>query len=235
MDILLAVLLTILGLGIGAALGYFFHRHTVNLKIGNTEQTVQKMLNDAKDKAESIRKERIIEAKEEVHRLRSEVDRESRERRNEIQRAERRVVQREELLDKKTDSLAAREEQLTKRTEDVVKLEESIQELHTQQTKELERISGLTCDEAREIILANVEKDTRYEAAVLMKEIETKAREEAEKKAKYIISMAIQKCAADQVAEATVSVVPLPNDEMKGRIIGREGRNAPWRPPPASI
>ncbi|MGL5514346.1 MAG: ribonuclease Y [Sporomusa sp.] len=218
-------MLAIIGLGIGIALGYAFHRHTVNLKIGNAEEKVKEMLSDAKEKAETLQKERILEAKEEIHKLRNEVEKENRERRNEVQRSERRISQREETLEKKTDALARKEEQLTQRTEEAEKLEASIQEIHTQQTKELERISGLTSEEAKEIILANVEKDTRYEAAVLAKEIEAKAKEEADKKAKYIISMAIQKCAADQVAEATVSVVPLPNDEMKGRIIGREGRN----------
>jgi ribonuclease Y len=153
------------------------------------------------------------------------LDKEIRDRRNEIQRIERRLLQREELLDKKVDTLEQREETINKKQREVQKNHEDVQELLKKQVEELERLSGLSSEEAKQLLLSDIEKEIKHEAAMMIKDIESKAKEEGERKAKEIISLAIQKCAADHVAETTVSVVALPNDEMKGRIIGREGRN----------
>jgi len=167
----------------------------------------------------------LLEAKEEAHRIRLENERENRERRLEIQKQEKRLLQKEESLDKKADSLEKKEEALIIKERELEEKENRINELYEQQVKELERLSGLTCEEAKEILLNDVKKEVDYEAAMLIKEMENRVKEESEKKAREIISYAIQKCAVDYVAESTVTVVSLPNDEMKGRIIGREGRN----------
>ena len=179
----------------------------------------------AKREAEATKKEAILEAKEEVHRLRNDLDRDSRERRNEIQRLERRILQREESLDKKSDLLEKKEETINKRLQEIDQMEENVQQLYAKRREELERISNLTSEEAKEILLGEVRKEVSHDAALLIKEIESKAKEEADKKSREIITTAIQRCAADHVSESTVHVVALPNDEMKGRIIGREGRN----------
>jgi len=167
----------------------------------------------------------LLEAKEEIHRLRSELDKETKDRRNEIQRIERRLLQREELFDKKVEAIEQREEMVNKKQKEVQKLHDEVKELYNKQLKELEHISNLSSEEARQLLLTDIEKQIRHEAAMMIKDIEAKAKEEADKKSREIIAYAIQKIAADHVAETTVSVVPLPNDEMKGRIIGREGRN----------
>ncbi|MGI6201688.1 MAG: ribonuclease Y [Christensenellales bacterium] len=221
--ILLGVL--VVSAAVGIAIGYFYRKNVAEAKIGNAETAVKKMIEDAQKRAEALKKETILEAKEEVHRLRTEYEQESRERRNEIQRSERRVIQREEILDKKMDNLDNREEQLNRKQKEIQKLQEETEALHQKQTEELEAIAKLTTEQAREILLANVEHETRHDMAAMVREIESQAKEEAEKKARDIIGTAIQRCAADHVAETTVSVVALPNDEMKGRIIGREGRN----------
>ena len=182
-------------------------------------------MDDAEKDAETSKKEIVLEAKEEVHKLRAELDREIRDRRNEVQRIERRLLQREELLDKKVDALEQREEGINRKQKEAQKIQEDVQELYKKQVLELERLSGLSSEEAKQLLLSDIEKEIKHEAAMMIKDIETKAKEEGERKAKEIISLAIQKCAADHVAETTVSVVALPNDEMKGRIIGREGRN----------
>ena len=167
----------------------------------------------------------MLEAKEEIHKSRSELDREVKERRNELQRLERRLVQKEENLDRKIDSLEKKEENLSRKEADLDKSQDKINDLYAKQLAELERLSGLTSEEARNLLLSNVEEEIKHETAMLIKDLEQQAKEEADKKAREIISLAIQRCAADHVAETTVSVVALPNDEMKGRIIGREGRN----------
>jgi len=166
-----------------------------------------------------------LEAKEEVHKLRTEFERESRERRNEIQRLERRLVQKEEALDRKSDNLEKKDDILNKKIKDLDEKGDQINQICQRQLDELEKISGLTSEEAKELLLNDIRKEIKHEAAMMIKDIEQKAKEEGEKKAKEIIAYSIQKCAADHVAETTVSVVVLPNDEMKGRIIGREGRN----------
>lgn len=183
------------------------------------------MILDAENRSETIKKEITIEAKEEAHRMRSEVEREIRERRAEIQRSEKRLIQKEESLDRKIENLEKKEEGITKKELGLIQKQEELDSFIHKQIEELERISGYTTEEAKHILLANVEKEIRYEASVMIKDIESRAKEDADKKAKEIITGAIQRCAADHVAESTVSVVALPNDEMKGRIIGREGRN----------
>ena len=224
-DILITVVVGAVALGAGLLGGYYYRRNIAEAKTAKAEEAVKRMLEDAQKRAEEIKKEKVLEAKEEVIRIRNESEKENRERRNELQRAERRLLQREETLDKKIDGVEQREKQLNKRQADVEELEASISELHERQLKELETISGLSMDAAKEILLENVERDARHEAAILVRDIEAKAKEEADKRARNIVSLAIQRCAADHVAETTVSVVALPNDEMKGRIIGREGRN----------
>jgi len=184
-----------------------------------------KIVADAEKQAETKKKEVVLEAKEEVHKLRSELEKETRDRRNEVQRIERRVLQREELLDKKVENIEQKEEAISKKQKEIQKSHEDVLELYKKQSEVLERLSGLSSEEAKQLLLSNIEKQIKHETAMMIKDIEGKAKEESEKKAKEIIAGAIQKCSADHVAETTVSVVQLPNDEMKGRIIGREGRN----------
>ena len=193
--------------------------------ISKAEKDAKKILDESEKEAETKKKEAILEAKEEVHRLRTDLEKESRERRNEVQRLERRNIQREESLDKKSDVLERKEENLNKKQQGIETLEASVQDLYTKQREELERLSELTSEEAKQVLLDEIRKEIKHDAAIMIKEIETKAKEEADKKAREIITYAIQRCAADHVAETTVHVVSLPNDEMKGRIIGREGRN----------
>ena len=193
--------------------------------ISKAEKEAKKILDESEKEAETKKKEAILEAKEEVHRLRTDLEKESRERRNEVQRLERRNIQREESLDKKSDVLERKEENLNKKQQGIETLEASVQDLYTKQREELERLSELTSEEAKQVLLDEIRKEIKHDAAIMIKEIETKAKEEADKKAREIITYAIQRCAADHVAETTVHVVSLPNDEMKGRIIGREGRN----------
>ncbi|ATD54987.1 ribonuclease Y [Clostridium chauvoei] len=194
-------------------------------KIDSLEKEAEVLLENAKKEAEATKKESILEAKEEVHRLRNDLERDSRERRNEVQRLERRIIQREESLDKKSDLLEKKEETINKRMQEIDQMEVNIQELYAKRREELEKIATLTSEEARVILLDEVRKEISHETAMMVKDIESKAKEEADKKAREIITTAIQRCAADHVSESTVHVVALPNDEMKGRIIGREGRN----------
>ena len=210
---------------VGLLIGYAYRKNVAEAKVAKAEDAVKKLYEEAKAKASDIKKEMILEAKEEVFKTRTEAEKENRERRAELQRTERRLFQREESLEKKLDGLEQRERELNKRESGLEKAEADIAALHDQQMAELERISGLSMEGAREILLENVEREARHDAALLLRDIEAKTREEADKRARNIVSLAIQRCAADQVAETTVSVVPLPNDEMKGRIIGREGRN----------
>ncbi|MBX6352364.1 MAG: ribonuclease Y [Thermoflavifilum sp.] len=219
---IIAILVALL---VGGGLGFLARRMVAEAKIGAAEARALEILEGARRDAEAKRKEALLEAKEEVHRLRQEAERELRERRNELQKLERRVLQKEEALDRKNEALERRLEGLKEREAQLDQLRAEIEELHRKQVQELERISGLTQENAREMILSAVERECRHDAAVLMKEIEQEARAEAERRARDIIATAIQRCATDHAAEITVSVVNLPNDEMKGRIIGREGRN----------
>nr|WP_330389537.1 ribonuclease Y [Geosporobacter ferrireducens] len=219
------IIFVVVGAAVGFGIGYLFRKNIAEGRINNAEQKAKEIINEAEKEAETTKKEILLEAKEEVHRLRSEFERDSRERRNEIQRLERRMVQKEETLDRKSENLEKKDESLNKKIKEVGEKEEQIEQLYQKELEELERISGLTQEEAKELLLNDIQKEVKHEAAIMIKEIEQKTKEESEKKAKEIISYAIQKCAADHVAETTVSVVALPNDEMKGRIIGREGRN----------
>ncbi|WP_435391110.1 ribonuclease Y [Laedolimicola intestinihominis] len=200
-------------------------KNTVEKKVGNAEEKAREIIDDALKVAERSKREALLEAKEESLKTKNELDKETKERRAELQRYERRVLAKEEALDKKSDALerrelsyAAKEEKLAKQTAEINKLQEK-------RVQELERISGLTSEQAKDYLLKTVEDEVKHETAVLVKELESRAKEEADKKAKEYVVTAIQKCAADHVAETTISVVQLPNDEMKGRIIGREGRN----------
>ncbi|MGO4276038.1 Rnase Y domain-containing protein, partial [Paenibacillus sp. TAF58] len=206
-------------------MGYFIRKSLAEAKISSAETAAEQIRESAKKEAEALKKETVLEAKDEVHKLRSEAEKDIRERRNEIQRQERRLLQKEESLDKKLESLERKEEQVANKEKRIEDTQSQIDQLYKSQVSELERISGLTMDEAKSIILTNVEQEVRHETAQLIKEIEQQAKEEGDKKAREIITLAIQRCAADHVAETTVSVVSLPNEEMKGRIIGREGRN----------
>lgn len=216
-------------LGIVIAIGLFFMFYTTKNKANAIRsQAIEesnRLKEDTEREVESKKKEAILEAKEEVHRLRTDLERESRDRRNELQRLERRLIQREELLDKKSDALEKKEESLGRKQQGIDELQASVEGLYEKQREELQRLSGLTAEEAKQILLEEVNKEIKHEAAIMIKEVEAKAKEEADKKAREIITYSIQRCAADHVAETTVHVVTLPNDEMKGRIIGREGRN----------
>ena len=221
----IVALIALIALVIGLVAGYFYRKNGMEKKIGQTEEFVTNMLEEATHKAEEKKKEAVLEAKEEIIRLKSELDKEVRDRRSEVSRLERRVNQREEAFDKKLDNLEAREEALNEKYKEAERLEAEANEMHARQKDELERVAGMTSDEAKQILIDRVQKDAYHDAAVMVREVEAKAKEEADKRARDIVSLAIQKCAADHVAETTVSVVALPNDDMKGRIIGREGRN----------
>ena len=194
-------------------------------KIGNAEEKARTIIDEALKAAETKKREGLLELKEETLRNKNELERESKERRAELQKFEKRVLAKEEALDRKGDSLEKRESQLASREDKLNKRQAEVDALSEKRVQELERISGLTSEQAKDYLLKTVEDEVKHETAMLVKELETRAKEEAGKKAKEYVVTAIQKCAADHVAETTISVVPLPNDEMKGRIIGREGRN----------
>lgn len=205
--------------------GYEKRRKEAEAAIGGAENEAKRIVEESKKAAESKKREILLEAKEETHKLRLESDKEIKERRSEISRQERRIQQKEENLDKKTDAIEAKEEKLNKKMKDLEAKEEEIAKLKEQEIETLEKLSGLTAEEAKQYLLKDLESQIRHEAAMLVKEVEQQTKDEAEKRAKNIVASAIQRVAADHAAETTVSVVPLPNDEMKGRIIGREGRN----------
>lgn len=215
----------IAGIALGLLAGYLIRKYIAEMKIASAEQAANAILEDAKKEVEAKKREAILEAKEEIHAMRNELDRENKDRRSEIQRGEKRLLHKEEQLEKKSESLEKKEEGLQRRKQEIEALRAKLEEQYEKGVQELERLSGLTSDEARTLLLTNIEKEIKHEAAVMIKEVESNAKETAEKKAREIITMAIQRSAADHVAETTVSVVSLPNDEMKGRIIGREGRN----------
>ncbi len=202
-----------------------YHQNAANSKIGSAEEKAREIIDEAVKTAETKKREALLEAKEENIKAKNELDKEIKERRGEIQRNERRIVQKEESLDKKLEAVEKREAGFTAKEEALNKQKEEIAKLNEQRLQELERISGLTSEQAKEYLLKTIEEDVKIDTAKLVKELENQAKEEASKKAKDYVVTAIQKCAADHVAETTISVVQLPNDEMKGRIIGREGRN----------
>ena len=223
------VLVAVVGMFLAFRYGYSYRRKVAESKINSAEEEAKRIIENAKSKAvkdaENTKKEKLLEAKEEIHKERNELEKEIKERRNELQRQERRVQQKEDAIDKKTQVLEKKEEQVQEKIAEVDELKAEVEKVKKLQMSQLEKVAELSAEEAKEIILKQVEIDARHDAAVLMKNIEDQAKEEAEAKAKNIITGAIQRCAADHVAETTVTVVQLPNDEMKGRIIGREGRN----------
>lgn len=219
------ILIIVVVAAICLLIGYILRKNIGEKAIGSAEQKAKNLILDAENRSETIKKEITLEAKEEAHRMRTEVEREVRERRAEIQRSERRLIQKEESVDRKLENIEKRDESITKHENEILEKKRELEGFVAKQIEELEKISGLTADEAKALLLDEIEKDVRHDASIMIKDIESKAKEDADKKAKEIITGAIQRCAADHVAESTVSVVALPNDEMKGRIIGREGRN----------
>ena len=205
--------------------GMVIRKKAAESKITSAENEAKRVLENANREAENIKKEEIFKAKEEIMKSRDELDKEIRERRGEVQQQERRLIQKEENLDKRTEMYERKERELAKAEDELEKKKEDIQEIFNRQMQELQRISGLSVEEAKKQLLTELEKQLNNEKAILIKEVETQAKEEANKNAKEILSYAIQKCAADHTSETTVSIVNLPNDDMKGRIIGREGRN----------
>ncbi len=215
----------IIGLLIGVVLGLAGAYIYGKIQVESAKEQARKVIEEAQREVESIKREALLEAKEEALKVKNELERENRERRADIQRLEKRLLQKEESLDRKYEVLEKKEESLAKKEVEVERLKNEVQETHQKHRHELERISGLTSEEAKALLLKDVEEEIQQEIAMKIRDMEARAKEESDRKAREIISLAIQRCAADHVAEATVSVVALPNDEMKGRIIGREGRN----------
>ncbi|MCD8089415.1 MAG: ribonuclease Y [Clostridiales bacterium] len=223
--IVVIVIIFIVAVGISFAMGYIMRKRTAEAVIGSAEKEVESIIFEAKKSAESRKKEILVEAKEESIKTKNELEKEVRDRKADLSRQEKRLQQKEENLDKKSDSLDKRSDLLTKRLESADKKLKAAEDLLGSRQAELERISGLTTEEARALILESLEDDLKHDKAVLIKEYDAEIKQDCEKKAREVIASAIQRCAVDHVAESTVSVVTLPNDEMKGRIIGREGRN----------
>ena len=207
------------------AVGVVYRKKVGEREIGSAENEATRIINEAIRSGESRKKEMLLEAKDEIHKSRTEYEKEMKERKAEISKQERRLQQKEDTLDKKSDAFERKEDELNKRLANAAQTQAQAEDLKKKQLDTLEQISGLTQDQAKEYLLKSVEDDVRHESAMKIKEIEQQTKDEAEDKAREIIATAIQRCAADHAAEVTVSVVPLPNDEMKGRIIGREGRN----------
>ena len=225
-SVIIAVVITLL---VTAVVVYFvttaYYKKVTEAKIGNADEKAREIIDEAVKTAETKKREAMLEAKEESIRVKNDLDKEVKERRAEIGRSERRIVQKEENLDKKLEAIKKREAGFAAKEEEINRQKAQVAKLNEERVKELERISGLTSEQAKDYLLKTVEEDVKIDTAKLIKEMEHKAKEEADKKAKEYVVTAIQKCAADHVAETTISVVQLPNDEMKGRIIGREGRN----------
>ena len=225
-SVIIAVVITLL---VTAVVVYFvttaYYKKVTEAKIGNADEKAREIIDEAVKTAETKKREAMLEAKEESIRVKNDLDKEVKERRAEIGRSERRIVQKEENLDKKLEAIEKREAGFAAKEEEINRQKAQVAKLNEERVKELERISGLTSEQAKDYLLETVEEDVKIDTAKLIKEMEHKAKEEADKKAKEYVVTAIQKCAADHVAETTISVVQLPNDEMKGRIIGREGRN----------
>ena len=223
--IALIAVAVVLGVAIGFVIGVAHRKKVAEAAIGSASEEAARILNSAMTEAEQKKKEAVLEAKDEIHRQRTETERELRERRSEVQRQERRIIQKEESLDKKVEAQEKKEEALAKKIKNIEDKEAEVEKLKKSQFEMLEKISGYTKEQAKEVLLKDLDEQLIHEKAVKLYEYEQSTKDEMDKMAQEIISGAIQRCAADHAAEATVSVVPLPNDEMKGRIIGREGRN----------
>ena len=226
MEIVIAVLITLV---IAAPVSWFgattYRKKIVETKIGSAEEKAREIIDEGVKTAEAKKREALLEAKEETIKAKNDFEKETRERRTELQRYEKRVINKEETVDRKAEMLERKESSLASKEANLERQKVAVAELEAKRLQELERISGLTSEQAKEYLLKTVEDEVKHETAVMVKEMETRAKEEANKKAKEYVVTAIQKCAADHVAETTISLVQLPNDEMKGRIIGREGRN----------
>ncbi len=225
LQIALIALGAVVSVAVGFGFGMSFRKRISERKIGSAEAEATRIINEAIRSGESRKKEMLLETKDEIHKSRTEYEKEVKERRAELTKQERRLQQKEESLDKKADTFERKEEELARKMAEVAQAKAAAEEVHKQQLAALEQISGLTQEQAKQFLLNSVEEEIRHETAMKIKEIEQQMKDESDEKAREILSIAIQRCAADHVAEATVSVVPLPNDEMKGRIIGREGRN----------
>ncbi len=225
LEIVLIVLAAVVGVGIGFAVGIAYRKRVSEREIGSAETEATRIINEAIRSGESRKKEMLLEAKDEIHKSRTEYEKEVKERRPELTKQERRLQQKEETLDKKAENFEKKEEEMARRLEEVAKVKEETEAVKKAHLATLEQISGLTQEQAKQFLLKSVEEEIRHETAMKIKEIEQQLKDESDEKAREILSIAIQRCAADHAAEATVSVVPLPTDEMKGRIIGREGRN----------
>ena len=229
MELYLAIILIVagsaLGLGVGFGFGIVYRKKVAEREIGSAEAEATRLINEAIRSGESRKKEMLLEAKDEIHRSRTEYEKEVKERRAELSKTERRLEQKEVALDKKSEAFEKKEEELAAKLQKVAEAQSEVDAIKASQVKTLEIISGLSQEQAKQHLLQSVEEEVRHETAVKIKEIEQQMKDEADEKAREILSIAIQRCAADHAAEATVSVVALPNDEMKGRIIGREGRN----------
>ena len=223
--VLLIAIAVVAALAIGIVIGFMIRKNIAEGKTSSAEIQAAKILDDAHKAAEGVKKETLLEAKDEAYKLKNDMEQEIRERRNETQRQEKRLLQKEETLDRKTEQIEKKEEALQKTEQELGRQKKSLGELLDKELQELERISALSFEQAKELLLSRVESEIKHETAMIIKENETQIKEESERRARNIISLAIQRCAADHAAETTVSVVALPNDEMKGRIIGREGRN----------
>lgn len=225
LEIIILIVAVVFALAIGFALGHMYRKKVGEQAIGSAEAEATRIINEAIRGGENKKKEMLLEAKDEIHKSRTEYEKEVKERRAELSKQERRLQQKEESLDKKSDAFERKEEDLNRRLTRVAESQAKAEQLCQAQTEKLEEISQLTQEQAKAYLLESLENDVRHDAAMKIKEIETQLKDEAETKAREVIATAIQRCAADHAAETTVSVVPLPNDEMKGRIIGREGRN----------
>ncbi len=223
--IIICIILVVVVAVISSLISVMVRKSTIKKKVGSAEERSREIINEAIKTAEAKKKEALLEAKEENLKTKNELDKEIKERRAEVQRYEKRVLNKEESVEKKADSLDKKENSLKVKEEELARTQAKVDQLSEQRVQELERISGLTSEQAKEQLLKTVEEEIKIETAKLVKELENQAKEEADKKAKEIVVNAIQKCATDHVSETTISVVSLPNDEMKGRIIGREGRN----------
>ncbi|MCI8641106.1 MAG: ribonuclease Y [Clostridia bacterium] len=225
MNIGIIIAAVLISLAIGVIIGIAYRKKIAESKINSAEEEAKKIVNMAKTEAENLKKSKIIEAKEEIVNSRNELDKEIKERRGEVQKQEARLIQKEENLDKRSENFEKKEQDLELRVKELDTQKQEIEKLHEQEMKELQKIAALTKEEAKSFLLKEVEKDITVEKAAIIREANQKAKEDANKTAKELLTYAVQKCAADHSQETTVSIVALPSDEMKGRIIGREGRN----------
>lgn len=225
MELIIKLIVGVVCLIIGVAVGILYRKNVSEKTIGSAEQEATRIINDAIKSGETKKREAILEAKDEILKARTEADREIKERRNEVQKTEHRLHQKEENLERKTDVMERKNEELTRKIAQVQKTQEESEQIKAEQIATLERLSGLTREEAKDYLVTSIENEAKHDAAVKLREINQKIKDEAETTARELIATAIQRFSADQVSESTVSVVALPNDEMKGRIIGREGRN----------